>query len=234
MTFLELCRAAYTRMGYSGAGPSSVERQGGQSARVVDYVNEAWLEVQRSRSDWRFMQRRFVGTATPGLSHLPLAGTEVARGDVIRDVERDAWFIRGPEEATSSPLQYLPADLRRHREEMDDFLATRPAYFWFDRTGFRLNPAPDKAYRVSGDYYISPQSFASSDGEANRQRELSQKVPEIPEEYHTAIVWLAVRNLGAFEESGNTFATGDTEYRKIFSQMCRTELPSIRYGAPLA
>lgn len=233
MTFLELCRAAYTRMGYSGAGPSSVESQSGQSARVVDYVNEAWLEIQRSRSDWKFMQRRFVGTLTPGISRIALAGTEVAKGDVIRDVERDSWFVRGPAESSSSPLRYMSADLRRHREEMDDLITGRPTYFWFDRTGFRVNPTPSEAFRVSGDYYISPQSFTSSDSEENSQRQLSQKVPEMPEEYHMAIVWLAVRNLGGFEESGNTFQMGDTEYRKIFNQMCRTELPSIRYGAPL-
>ncbi|WP_416398139.1 hypothetical protein [Allohahella sp. A8] len=234
MTFLELCRAAYTRIGYSGAGPSAVTDQSAQSARVVDYVEQAWLEIQRSRENWKFMLRRFDQVTEPGITHLSLPSTEVAKGDVIRSVEKDSWYIRGETEKTSARLCYLPADHRRAIEESDEHYTGRPNYFWHDRKSVRVSPTPDRAYRITGDYYITPQTFASSDSADNRQRELSQKVPEMPEEYHIAIVWLAVRSLAAFEGDGNAFQMADGEYRKLFNQICTTELPTIRYGAPLA
>ena len=222
------------RAGYSGAGPASVEGQSGQTARVVDYVDEAWQEIQRSRPNWKFMRRRFSGQTQPGINTVALPDSKRVAGDLIRSVDENSWFTRAPSDTTGGVLRYVDSDQRRWLEENEGVTTGRPAYFWETATDIRVSPTPDRAYQISGDYYVTAQSFASSDSAANKTRSLGQRSPDMPEQYHMAIVWLAVREIGGFEGDGNVFNLGDANYRKIFNQMLRTETPSIGFGPPLA
>lgn len=231
MNFLALCREAHARAGYSGDGPASVDNQTGQSARIVSYVNDAWIEIQRARTNWAFMLRKFDAVILAGQTFAPIPDADKAGGDLIRSVEKDSWFSSG---SGISPyrLRWLDAD---YRGALENSITTgRPEYFWHSRTGITVAPNVSSDHRITGYYYLTPQSFASTTTGQNKTRPIGERTPEMPQEYHMAIVWLAVRNIGGFEESANTYQLANTNYQKIFGDMCQTELPSIRFGRPLA
>lgn len=234
MTFLELCRKVYMRAGYSGNGPASVENQSGQSARVVDYVDEAWQEIQRSRTNWHFMRRRFRATTSPGIAVVSIANAEKITGNLIHSIDRNSWYSQASGELTGGRMMYAHSDKRRWIESSESIIVGRPQHFWESTSGIRVSPLPDREYEITGDYYITAQAFASTESDQNKRRPLSEKSPSMPEHYHMAIAYLAMRELGAFEESANLYSIGDSNYRKIFGQMLKTQTPDIIYAPPLA
>ena len=73
MNFLSLCKRLRQEAGYSGSGPSSVTNQAGESKRVVDWINDAWLDIQGMRSDWRFMLEPFSVSLVSGESSVSVS-----------------------------------------------------------------------------------------------------------------------------------------------------------------
>jgi len=55
MTFLELTKKLRFHCGVSGIGPSSVIDQTGDYERLVDWIRDAWTEIQNTPGYWRFM-----------------------------------------------------------------------------------------------------------------------------------------------------------------------------------
>lgn len=210
MNFLDLCKRTREEVGYSGTGPSSVIGQLGEMGRLVNKVNSAWLEIQQSRNNWRFMLTE--------LSTSTVASTNLISVSTLKTVDPDSFRII--DDDVNYPLQHITADQARYFPELE----SRPTHFWTDRGKVYLYPTPDKVYTLKGDYYKVPTLMTLA----------NTSIPSLPEEYHEAIIWLAVKNLGAFEESSNTYSHAMTEYRKIFDRMLESETPGIYFGGPLA
>ena len=60
MNYLELCRRARRECGIAGAetDPTAVTSQVGEYRRLVDWVSEAWTEIQGRHTDWRWLPPR--------------------------------------------------------------------------------------------------------------------------------------------------------------------------------
>ena len=58
MNFLELCRRTVEKCGISGS-LTSTSGQIGEMLRVVNWVNEAWHDIQLSQSNWDWMRYEF-------------------------------------------------------------------------------------------------------------------------------------------------------------------------------
>lgn len=56
MNFLGLVQRLTQEAGASGAGPTDVVGQQGEYARMVNWVNDAWLDIQSLHQDWEFLR----------------------------------------------------------------------------------------------------------------------------------------------------------------------------------
>jgi hypothetical protein len=52
MTFIQLCQRLVIETGIADSGPSSVINATGDMKRVVNWINDAWLQIQSMHRDW--------------------------------------------------------------------------------------------------------------------------------------------------------------------------------------
>jgi hypothetical protein len=86
-----------------------------------------------------------------------------------------------------------------------------------------LGPKPSDEYTVNGQYWKAPQVLAA-DGD----------IPEMPEEFHMLIVWMALERYGLFESAGECIATGQKYAKRIMNRLELNQLPDIDMAPPLA
>lgn len=216
MNFLELCKRLRQEAGYSGSGPSTVTDQAGEAKRVVDWVNDSWLDIQKMRSDWRFLLAPFEVTLDIGDSSKTIAADfgSIKKGSVI---------LTRATGAKSYPEELTPEDMRMIQRENDD-IPSLPLYFSVDSDGLMTTfPSCAESIVISGDYHKKPERMTAN-----------TDIPILPEQYHMAIVWLGLMSAGAYDESGNSYQRGNAKFTEYLSDINRTELPGIKTARPLA
>jgi hypothetical protein len=223
MNFLQLCQRTREKCAITGTGPASVIGQSGEMLRLVNWVNEAWLELQTLEDNWAFMWAR--GTFDTVMSGATYArdydlGTGVSRVDdesvtcYDSDGEAGEWRL--------SPVVYQ--DYRRSID-LGAEEAQAPSRFTIlpDRV-MRLIPRPDAVYTLQFDYYAMPTSMAAN-----------SDVPSLAEEsLQWAIIYGAMRRYALHENAAEALAEADAEYRRVLTAIRRRHLPRPRTGAPLA
>ena len=223
MNFLALAQKTAEKCSISGT-LVSVLGQRGELLRVVNWVNEAWYDLQMSQPGWDWMREDFsfqtvIGqrTYTPAQANAPLLTrwhTDTLRTFKTVDgvageqflcewdynVLRDTYMLGTPESGPPSVFAIKPKG-----------------------SSLLLAPIPDAVYTVSGEY----QRRASS-------MEANTDVPDMPEEYHMAIVHGARMKYAAFENAPEVMAEAVRDYSRITTQLAMTQLGEISTGSPLA
>ncbi len=57
MNFLQLCNRLRQNAGVSGSDLTSVTGQSGESLRVINWINESWMDLQAQRQDWLWLRK---------------------------------------------------------------------------------------------------------------------------------------------------------------------------------
>ena len=65
MNYLGMVQRLRQETGYSETGPSAVTGQTGMHARAVDWIADAYTEIQ-NRDYWRWMRKEFTLTTNSG------------------------------------------------------------------------------------------------------------------------------------------------------------------------
>lgn len=227
-TFLQLVRDAAWE---SGTVPDALAigtlgGLTGRSRRFAGWVRDAWLDIQRRRTDWRWMRRSFTGALVPGLVEHDAAALGAARfarwrlrddfGRSLATLDADA-----PRQATTVAVVGL--------ERLHEAVRLRPetgrprmvAVTHQDRLLF--HPAPDRAYALTGWYDRAPQTLAQ-DGD----------VPEMPERFHDLIRWQALVLMGTFDEAVPQLGEWQARVRAMMFELERDQLPPVEVaGLPL-
>ena len=86
-----------------------------------------------------------------------------------------------------------------------------------------LGPKPDAVYVVSGDFQRGVQVLAA-DGD----------IPDMPTNYHDLIVYRAIEKYGANSVAPEIFNRARLEGNRIMRALELSQLPRMRFGAPLA
>lgn len=223
MNYLELCRELISECGYSG-NITTVTDQTGQLGRIVRWIRNADLEIQKESNFWTFMDREFdfqteAGKRRYTLAELGALGvTNVGTWDKDKMLVTDAY-------SRSSKLFWSDFRLFHHRYETSTLLAdARPTYFAvLPEGGLTLGPAPDAEYTISGWYRLNPVALVAD-----------TDVPLIPEPFHDAIVWKALSMYGLHEEAEIFILQGERKYREALNKMRLRYLPDVRMAGPLA
>lgn len=221
MTFLELCQSLRQEAGYSGTGlPSTVTGQTGQLGRVVAWIRQADLAIQRLHSEWTFLRGRFTFDTEATVSEYTRETLE-ALADWPAPV--DAWdfdTLRITDGEQISELHYLdPVAFRRLQA-----VSGRPRYVTRAMDGgLLLSPTPDDAYTVTGEFQAEAQEM-TADADAS----------PIPAPFHHLIVWQALQYYGLNEDAPDIIADSQRHLRDGLAQMRRRFLPTMRMAGPLA
>jgi hypothetical protein len=233
-TFLKLCQDVAKDSGtVSTIGqPQTTTGQTGRLLRIMGWVTEAYEDIQSEQNAWRWMQADFSGPA--------VATVQEYNAEALGITERfSRWVIYGEDEenlftiyktalgqSDEGFLTYVDWPYFR-RNLLVGSAATRqdkPVYFTVDNTNqLRLWPTPDDAYTIRGVYHKAPQTLAD-DGD----------IPEMPEEFHDTIKWLALMKLGVFDEAFNQLPSWTANYGKAMSRLIGHQLPPLKMQSTLA
>lgn len=233
MTFLELCQMAARESGtVSGVSPSTTVSQSGRLAKIVSWVDQAWLRIQNHRDDWLWMRGEFSAETIAGTGAYTAASwslTDHARFVVDKDAIGylpTTLYLTSSGVADEGAISHIDYPTFRSRYLRGAQTDNRPIEYTISPAGqFLLGPVPDDLYTVRGEYFKTPQRFAEDDDEPRG----------LPSRFHDIIAWRAVMLLAEHDEAVTGVVTSAGNYSEILRQLTRDQLPDITLGGgPLA
>jgi len=212
MTFLQICQKISQLSGLHGSMTDVISNKDLQN-KISNSVNESWIQLQLLRKDWSFMIKRHAFTCQQGIEiYKASSSTEPEVG--IEDLGtyiRDSFFL------DHKPLSYVTS---KNYPYIDNTVEAEPKWFTVDpRTNDLYLDLPDSAYVFDVYYRKSVQDLFSGSTPNNN-------IPELPEGYHSILVYGGLSSFAAFIGSPELYGEWTLEYEKILGSMMREFLPS--------
>lgn len=224
MTFLELCQRARLECGVSGTGPSTVTGQTGQLLKIVNWVTQAWLEIQTMRPNWRFMWKEFTFNTEAGTRDYAPADVSITDLDQW-DTNSFLIYETALGASDQNPLPYLDYGKWRptYRNRMAERSNDRPMLFTLmpDDDSVRFEPCPDAIFTLDGEYKRTPQTFSAS----------SDTPTGFPSKFHMMIVYKAMQFYGFHESAPDVLSQGEALFDQWLMILEREQLPPMGIGA---
>lgn len=234
MTFLELCQATARECGISGTVPTTVASQTGELNRIVQWVKDAYTEIQNRHKNWLWLRSEFTfGTTADDDTYGYLDLTDVSDAAAISRFSH--WLIHDPEWPAKSYLTstgvsgegfltFMEWNHFRRVYKVGTQTSGQPAWITVDpRQNLVLGPAPSAAYTITGDYQQSAQ-LMSADG----------NIPEMPTHFHMLIVYYAMQKYAGFDAANEIMIRAVNEGGRLMRQLENNQLPQLRFAAPMA
>lgn len=234
-TYLQLCVDARQECRVAGTGPTAVTGQTGRLKDIVDWVAQAYTEIQERHGNWRWL--RSTWTVNTVASDDTYAYGDCTDSRLSATITRlGNWLLEsdGGPNVTSylassgvggeGYLVFLPWDSFRSIYKRGTQTNGQPAHITIDpQNNLVLGPKPDGIYTVSGEYQMSGQSLAA-DGDT----------PEMPSRFHRTIVYRAMEKYGAANGAAEVFNRGGFEGARMMRALELDQLPRMTFGGPLA
>ena len=213
MTFLELCQELRRESGAAGTGPTAVTSQTGENLRLVNWVKESWRRIQRARDTWRWMRADAAGYSLVAgtASYLRSAIVASRFGRWIRD----SIFLVHPTTSMKVYPEFMEWDKFRlnflHGATPDN---SQPQWFSIaPDESLYFHPPPDVAYVLRASYQKSAQELTANADE-----------PEMPEDFHMAIVYGALMLYARYEAAQEILGEAKQSYTSEMQRLERTQL----------
>lgn len=213
--------------GKPGGGPSSVTGQTGEAKRFVDWVNNAWLDLQSLHEDWKFMRSTasFTTVAHQAIYTLSDIGIDANFGNWFKDTFRNYPTAAGY--AGEIFLPYLEYEAWRNTYQYSGmrFTESRPVQMSVaPDMSICLGPYPSDGWTVYGDYFTVP-AYMSGD---------TALPGNLPARFHMIIVYDAMMRYGAYESAPEVYQRGANAYKGFLARLEINQLPEIQDAPPLA
>lgn len=237
MTFIELVQKTWALSGLTGTGPGAVTDQSGLNARMVLWVQEAYLDVQKAHTNWGFHWKEtpYDQTLTVGESYA--VPTAFSAAD-YRKLDR-AWIAEPLADPLASPqteeFRWAELEVVRHPSDVTDIhLQTvtggetqgKPSKLYLFPTGrqqstatWEFNSAPDKEYPFKFSYWMDYHELADDADE-----------PVIPAKHQMTIVWKALEYYSYYDEDTAINTLAERKYLQALHRLEREELPPMRFA----
>jgi hypothetical protein len=221
MTFLQLFQRTHQESGTSGAQPTAVTSQSGKLLRIVDWVSQAWVDIQRERPNWSFMWESFTFDTIADQRDYIAASLAEALTDVKHwDTESFLIYKDSLDTNDQNELEYMPYARWRtsYRNQMAARPSARPQLFTIlPNNTLRFEPVPDVVYNIAGEYSRTPQLFTAD-----------ADVPtDLPDDFHMLIVWQALKYYGFFEDAPDVLDMAETNFENLLVKLEDTQLPAF-------
>ena len=248
-TFLELSKKALKESGLGSPEQiADVTSVTGIASEAVDFVAEAWLQIQSDQENWAWMQESFKielvsgkdrYTPNPGSSDPADANYEApdlltpddlpAMPQGFRSwITSSIWFIsnRRTNSVIGQEFPQLAAGYQEWRTlSINRRLANqRPnGYAVAPNLDLLVMPTPDGTYEIDGEFQRGVQTFTAN---ADAPRGL-------PSDYHNLIKWKAIGMLHGFDEAEASVQFANSQYAIHFNNLKRLYLPAIELAPAL-
>ena len=221
MNFLELCRRTVEKCGISGS-LTSTSGQIGEMLRVVNWVNEAWHDIQLSQSNWDWMRYEFSFQTIAGQQEYT---TAQANATLFSKWHTDTFRLYASSVADEQFIVEWLWLTFRNTYMFGVSKQDRPTVFTVRPRGSSLlfGDTPDAVYTVYGEYQRRPHYMTAD-----------EDIPDMPEEYHLAIVHAARMKYASYENAPEVMAEAGRDYERVMSGLSMTQLDDIGTGEPLA
>lgn len=214
MTYLELVQKAVRKSGSTVDSPSTVIGQTGLAFLFVEWVQEAWKEIQLERLGLYFRRDRDLTLS------LVASTDEYTLPATLESVNTRSLtcHLAGDNE---TPLQFHTYDYWRRFVDKYTRQEDKPQYFTFGpHNKLIVWPQPDEAYTIRYEGILLPQEFDYEDT-AGAGTSDALEPTNLNSQYHDAIVWQAVMSYAMHFEDGSKLAEARTKfkpYKKYFEE----------------
>lgn len=203
MNYLELAQDVARESG--NVDPSSITAVTGLTGRpnkIVNWVAQAYTNIQNSRRDWGWLIADFSNPLVAGSAVYTPASFSLTRfSNWVPDTcSRYAISLYDPaigqtDEGALRQISYDRWVTKFGRGDQSSTVWNRPIEWAISpRNELVFGPIPDAAYVVRGSYEKGPQTLTAG-----------TDIPEMPTRFHRMIVWEAIRlsmlHDGAYEEA---------------------------------
>lgn len=243
VNFLALCQRAATECGVASGSaiqtalPTTVGVTGSLS-RIVNWINDAWTDIQMDHDDWDWM--RSSGLLGAGASFQTVAGQAsyplgTGAGTVGVGVESFGKWDRETFRCypTASGFQGetdiddIPFDAWRNSYMFGAMrlVQTRPivAAVGPDQS-LCLGPPPNGLYTVTADYFVAPTEMVAD-----------TDVPVgLPTRFHMLVVYRAMMKYAGYESAPEVYQRGSEENAGMYAQLMAARAPRLVWGGALA
>lgn len=216
MTRLELLQAWAVEADIAGAAPTTTISQTKDLLRGVEWIDDAYKELQASKATWRFRRADKTITCVSGTASYTDATVAIWLTDDARiyltaaDENRIAYV---PWTMFRETYQIASTRTQTGRPTIFSVKPDNKIIFW---------PIPDAAYTGVLEAYTVPDAMA-----------LDADEPEFPARFHKILVWKALSHYGAWSAEPDKVAKGEREYRAMYFKLQIDQLERIHYGEPL-
>jgi hypothetical protein len=224
MNFLQLAQRLALKCRVTGSSLSTTANQGTELARLISYIQEAWMDIQGQRDNWWWMRNSFSFVTVAGkTNYTPTQAGILDFGNWDLETFRNYVTASG----ISSEILMTSLDYKTWR---DQYLLGAQRSTYSRPTVVAI--APDKSvcfgsiaaagYTILGDYYRVPTELTSD-----------QSTPALPSQYHMAIIYRAMMYYGTSEAAAEIYQEGQAEYLRYMNRIARGQQDSPTIGSAL-
>jgi hypothetical protein len=239
-TYLQICQAVARECGIArGADvspvPTSVVGQNGELNRVVNWVTDAYLEIQNSQ-DWRFLRKKFTLDTVDGTDAYTFSdcidvdlAVPITRFKSFRLNDRrnpPKIFLKSTGVGSEVFLSFTSWNNFEYLYKTGSLQEQTafPFHVTIDpKDQIFLGVTPDNIYVMTGDYHKSAQILT-----------LDADVPEMPAAYHDLIKYRAMEWYALFESAPEILSRAERGIRRVTHQLLKNQREQFRTGGPLA
>lgn len=228
LTYLQLSQRLRQEAGLSGTGPTTVIGQTGDMKRVVDWIANAYNDIQNASMTWRFLRVSFNFPTVIGTN-------EYAPGDVgITD--HATWITRNRDQSGAIRVYENVNDENRLQHfQWDDYreayetgsnrsITGRPSIITVKpNQSLVIWPIPDRVYTIDGERY-----------KAGAQLTANDDTPNWPSRFDLIAVWKGLIDYGAWAGADEKYAHGTNRYLELKRKLEIDQQEIMRYGRTLA
>jgi len=220
MNFLELCKRLRSEAGVAGSGPLTVINQNEELERLVNWINDAYIDIQDKRQDWDFLRKDFSFNTVSGQStYTPLSDLAKWKNDTLR-LYLTAAGVRDERWLLMEDWSYF-RDQRLYNSNRD--VTGRPLYASIkpDKS-IVLWPKPIEIYTVNGEYFTTAKPLINDIDEPVFSR------------HHMAIVYNALMRYAAYVAEPSLYSRAQNEYNRLISKLERDYTQPITLAGAMA
>jgi hypothetical protein len=196
MTFLELCQKTRRECGVQGSNtPTAVTSQSGLLQRIVEWVQDADLWVQRLYPDWSFLWSEHTVDTVSGSASL------------TQPTDLGVWDTGsfGKDRGTADGMSMTVMDFRTWRSDFYTKSNEEPSQVVIKPDNTIILPAPaDGVYEIYGNYWAKPTKMTGNTDE-----------PLYAEEFQRIIIAKAKMWFFADSEMANLYQIEEKEITEI-------------------
>jgi hypothetical protein len=200
-TFLELAQECRSLSGTGGTGPVDVTTATGIEARIVNYVKNAWIDIQTHPKKWKWMWGDYLAPTPGGAPLQTILNTRdyVLTGVKSVRVKSFRSYLTATGTGDRQRMVWAPWQHFQARYGVVDESANRPIQVTRKPNGdLVLYPKPNDIYSIEFEFFSTAQILA-----------LNGDVPNLPSDYHQLIVYEALKRFGKAEDAPEIIKLGE-------------------------